>query len=369
MRAAQAIWRFLSHPALSVAGNLSLLFTLGPFVVAVLAAFAGRILDQPVLFLVAIGLALLGLAVAAANAWRQHSPKSKGLSPAERRKSLDDLLYPPRDDRRELGEECARFAMKIRVFNEEQEWKRERTIAHSVQEIREADADVDPFQARKDAESHFERNVETTYALALRDEALLLFDEAREQGAIAAKARITVERPPAFTMSEIPHLFVAIARRLTNDPNYPRRAPSRPPPADLADQLDSLMRQGIDLVDKLSASVEPEKTTGGWKLEGGNAPDAWWDKADDFAKRIRELLIERHPALLTDYRNGYNAHVREERKKQKERAPAQDKRSDAQKMLDLANFELSGPKRVVEASLEGLAVARHRLASPAAASI
>jgi hypothetical protein len=44
MRAARAIWGFLSHPALSAAGNFSLLFTYGPLAVAVLAAFAGIVI-------------------------------------------------------------------------------------------------------------------------------------------------------------------------------------------------------------------------------------------------------------------------------------------------------------------------------------
>ncbi len=68
MRAVRAIWRVLSHPALSVAGNLSLLLTLGPFVIAALVAAVGRILDQPVLFVVALGVALLGIVIALVKA-------------------------------------------------------------------------------------------------------------------------------------------------------------------------------------------------------------------------------------------------------------------------------------------------------------
>jgi hypothetical protein len=289
-----------------------------------------------------------------------------GYSPAERREHLDHLFYPPADDRRELGEECATFAMKMRIFNEEQEWRRERTVARNLKEIRDANPDIDPLQARKDAESHFYRAVEAAYALERRDEALRLFDAAREQKAIAAKPRRLVERPLGFEMGEVPHLFVALARRLDYEPVTEYSSASFTPPADLGGQLDSLMREGVDLVAELNEPVQPEKTTGGWKLEGGDAPDEWWDKADDFAKRIRELLIERHPALLTDYRDGYNAHVKKERKDdQKTSNPAEDKRSTAEKMLGLANFERSGPRRVVEACLEGLAAARHRIgASP-----
>ena len=299
--------------------------------------------------------------------------KPQGLSPAERRESIDNRFYPPADERRELGEECVTFVMKMRVFNEEQEWRRERTIARSLKEIREASPGIDPLQARRDAKAHFHRTAETKYALEMRDEALRLFDKAREQDEIAAKMRRLVERPHGFEMDEIPHLFLAIARPppLGQEPVSEYLGTNFPAPADLGGQLDSFMREGIDLVAEMDEPVQPEKTTDGWKLEGGDAPDEWWDQADDFAKRIRELLIERHPALLTDYRDGYNAHVRKERKDdQEESDPAKDKRSTAEKMLGLANFERSGPRRVVEACLEGLRRPRHRIgASPSPKSI
>ncbi len=285
---------------------------------------------------------------------------------------MDNLFYPPGDDRRELGEECETFAMKMRVFNEEQEWRRERAVAAAAQEIREADPDIDPFQVRGDAESFFERNVEATYAFARREEGLRLFDQAREQKAIAAKARRLVERPNAFEMGEIPHLFAAIARRLTNKEVSERLPASSPPPRDLAEKIDALMREGVDLVAEVNVPVQPEKIKDGWKLEGGDAPDEWWDKADDFAKRARDLLLDGRPALLTDYRDGYNAHLKKEREDSRKEKDdlANDKRSTAKKMLDLANYERSGPRRVVEACLEGLAAARHRIgASPVAKAI
>lgn len=343
--------RLLLHPNIQRLGGVQALLTAGVFAWGVMNGVNPLIVAGVILF--AANTVLL--------VWPRvrRGHQTPGLGPAERRERLDNLLYPPADDRRELGEECATFAMKMRVFNEEQEWRRERTIANSVQEIREADPDLDPFQARKDAEALFERNVEGTYAGALRDEALRLFDQARDKKAIAAKARRLVERPLAFEMGEVPHLFVALARRLDYEPITDYSPASSPPPADLADQLDSLMRDGIDLVAELSEPVRPEKTEGGWKLDGG-APFSWWEKADGFSRRIRELLIERHPALLTDYRDGYNAHVKKEREdgKKEKNDPTKDKRSTSEKMLALANYERSGPRRVVEASLEGLARAR-----------
>ncbi|MET0306801.1 MAG: hypothetical protein ABW196_11345 [Solirubrobacterales bacterium] len=142
------------------------------------------------------------------------------------------------------------------------------------------------------------------------------------------------------------------------------QTPGALPATDLVDRLDVLIREGIDLLDELLVPAEPEKTKGGnWKLEGGDAPDEWWEKADVFATSIRELLIERHPALLTDFRDGFNRQLEKERDTQEARnaKAREDKRSTAKKMLDLVNFERGGPARVVEASLEGLAAARHRL--------
>lgn len=317
-------------------------------------------------WLVVVGFAVFCLLLAGTLAfWARRrdagASEPAGWSPAERQKHLDNLFYPPRDDRLELGEQCARFATKMQVFNEENEWKRERAIGRFADEVREADPEADPQQARKDAEAHFERTVETAYGFEMREEALRLFDEAREKDAIAAKVRRIAERPLAFEMGEVPNLFIAIARRLNYEPIVDYASVLGPPPEDLKGLVDALMREGINLVDELNVSVEPVRTDGGWRLDGGGAPDEWWDRADDFAKRIRQLLIDRHPALLTDYRDGYNAHVKKERKEHKEDDAAEDTRSTPEKMLDFANFERSGPRRVVEASLEGLASARHRL--------
>lgn len=369
-KVASTVVRFLGHPVVSAASTAYWIFTSIPAVLAFVTIVLSDVLGEPVLLILALGLALIAIVLAGIGFLRQRpSKRPQGYSPEERRERLDNLLYPPRDDRRELGEQCATFAMKMRVFNEEQEWKREKTISHSAKELREADPDIDPHQARKKAEAHFARNVEAAYGFEMREEALSLFDQAREQQAIATKARRMAERPHAFEMDEVPSMFVAIARRLDYEPISDFSRTLDPAPEDLRGQLDSLMREGIELVDELNVSVEPEKVEGGWKLEGGSAPDDWWEKADDFTKRIRELLIEHHPALLTDYRDGYNAQVKKESKEEDEREPAPDERSTAEKLLGLANFERSGPRRVVEASLEGLAAARHRLGVPAQASI
>jgi len=363
MRGLRAAWNFLTHPAVSAVGNAVFLLTLIPVVLVVVAWF----IEQPSLFVVAVVLLLIDTAFIGRLAFQRRREQSAGkasgsLSITERREALDNLFYPPRDDRRELGEECATFAMRMRVFNEEQEWKREKATARKAEELREANPDADPFKVREEAESQFERAVEAAYGSEMRDKGLRLFDAAREAGEIQAKSRRLVERPHAFEMEEVPNLFVVLARRLGVEPASGRS--SIRPPADLADELDDLMREGIDLVDEFSEPVSPVRTPSGhWKLEGGSAPDDWWEKADGFAGRIRKLLIEHHPALLTDYRDGYNAHLKKEGEESKKQDPAADKRSTADKMLDLANFERSGPRRVIEASLEGLAAARHRIGS------
>jgi hypothetical protein len=133
----------------------------------------------------------------------------------------------------------------------------------------------------------------------------------------------------------------------------------RPPP--LAEALDSLMRDGIDLVGELSAPVEAEEPSKGvWKLSGGDAPAEWQDKANTFRQSSRDLLTSQGPALLTNFRDGFDGHFRKESEAQErsKQDPALDRRSTPEKVLDMANHERSGPRREVEACLEGLAQAR-----------
>lgn len=362
MRGLRFIWRLLTHPALSAVGNAVLLLTL----ISPALLIVGWVIEQPLLFAIALAVLLIDSVLIGRSVLQHRNDRADGrssdLSVGERRERLDSLLYPPRNDRRELGEECAVFAMKMRVFNEEQEWRREKAIARSAEGLREASPELDPFKARKDAETHFQRTVEAAYGFEMREEGLRLFDSAREEGAIEAKSRRMVDRPLAVEMGEIPNLFVVLARRL--DAEVPSSYSATPPPPNLADELDDLMRVGVDLVEELDVSAKPERTPAGhWKLEGGGAPDERWEKAEEFASKTRGLLLSRHPALLTVYRGGYNAHVKKEQDDRSADDPAADKRPTAKKLLDLANFERSGPRRVVEANLEGLAASRLRLNS------
>ncbi len=128
----------------------------------------------------------------------------------------------------------------------------------------------------------------------------------------------------------------------------------------LAHQLDSLIREGRELVSELSSPVQPEKLNWVSKIVGGGPPAEWQEKADAFRQRSMALLEARHPALLTDFRDGMKKHFAMEReaREQREQESRADTRPDGEKMLALANYERSGPRREVEACLEGLALAR-----------
>lgn len=157
-------------------------------------------------------------------------------------------------------------------------------------------------------------------------------------------------------------LAAAISKRYETqrDAGSNGNATQHQPSESLAVRLDSMMREGMGLVTEFSVSVQPEKKNGVWKVSGGDAPKEWWDQAADFQQRIRDLLQAEHPALLTDFRDGCNSHLQKEREARERRKQdaSPDSRSAPDKMLDLASHERSGPRREVEAFLEGLATAR-----------
>ena len=65
------VGRFLGNPVVSKVGNAAWLLSLVPFGAALVSAVVGRVLDQPTLFLVAVGLAMLGFIVVAIGAVRE----------------------------------------------------------------------------------------------------------------------------------------------------------------------------------------------------------------------------------------------------------------------------------------------------------
>jgi hypothetical protein len=130
--------------------------------------------------------------------------------------------------------------------------------------------------------------------------------------------------------------------------------------AELGDQIDSMIQEGIRLVAELSIPVEPERIEGDVKIEFGDAPQERWDKADEFFKASDQVLKEHHPALLKNFEEGFNGHLRKEREAKSQPDPAQDERSNFQKTLAFANDTQRGPAMVVEATLDGLAAARRQ---------
>lgn len=69
-------------------------------------------------------------------------------------------------------------------------------------------------------------------------------------------------------------------------------------------------------------------------------------------------LLAREPWLLKEFERGFNTHVRESRTNYSQDV---DRRSTPQKVLALANAERSGPRELVEASLDGLSEVRRQL--------
>lgn len=170
--------------------------------------------------------------------------------------------------------------------------------------------------------------------------------------------------PAAIRVGEDEFLAARRARRqhgaagfLTYDHH---RASGAPPFGDTRQEIDALMREGMDLVAELSPSVQPERLPGGGlKVSGGDAPDEWWEKASAFFTRSTDLLKAHQPALLKDFEDGFNRRVHQSDGKAPDHA--NDKRSTVQKMLDFADAERSTPREIVEASLDGLTEARRRL--------
>jgi hypothetical protein len=176
---------------------------------------------------------LLGVSMIAVLAWgisRMRSthnviPEDSSYSPGGRRKQLDDRYYPPADPRRELGEDCASMAMKIRVADDVDAEARPILLDKMTREIRDANPGIDLKEARTQAEATASRRLVADYQASLREEALKLFDAARKQGAIVAKERRKVERPDASDLKDLAGMFRAIARRLDYDVPEPEPDP------------------------------------------------------------------------------------------------------------------------------------------------
>ncbi len=128
-------------------------------------------------------------------------------------------------------------------------------------------------------------------------------------------------------------------------------------------RIDDLHRAGIKLASELSEPIEPKQAADGTVSISFDAPPERWEKAEVFDQEIRELFIEAYPALLSDYAAGFNNHRRKMREQEAARAPdpETDTRPNAIKLKEFTDHMHRKPAQVVEASLEGLAAARHRV--------
>jgi hypothetical protein len=522
MRVLRGIWHFLS-----AAGNVSLVVTYGPVVAAVVVALAGRVLDQPTLFLVAIGIALLGLVVAGVNAWRQRPPKSKGgdagalqfgavevgkprpvhesnvftddwngspivfnlINPqgADRARDVRPVVtvkdadgnvlagpanarwanpQPPKTEEverdipangapvaidtviQEVGgdsfwlvtDEGLRTGLKanteaitqptfdvIVTVQGENVPPISRTVGVSLgfpqPVIRGADVAQIPLAvAAPPADPHalladlYKEGEDLRAACAVPENSSFAMSvrwrlggggTPEEQSEREDKARAWDEKVAAYIWSEpslkrfgpgwrpagepikkatdhpvqsmfstdrlaewyggkLNYLRTVIDRSAIplDEPTAPV-APRQARPAgspSLPDQIDSLMHEGMALVGELSVPAEPEqKPNGVWEISGGGAPAEWQEKANAFRGSAWELLKQGRPALLVDYRDACNAFLQAQQRATGDQDHSRDKRSTAKKMLDFATAQRSGPAMEVEACLEGLAAARHRL--------
>jgi hypothetical protein len=207
------MWKALDNPWLSRTGTAVFLF----------GAIQTIVRWGMGLTLNVVGFAFLALGVALMLGSRlsKHMPRHKGYSPEERRQKLDDLYHPAADPRRELGEDCASMAMKIKVFEEVDAEARPLLLDKMAREIRDADPELDPEEARTQAEATANRRLMAEYQAGLQGDALKLFDAAHEQGEITTKKRHLVGSPKASDLKDLAGMFRAIARRLGCDVGEP----------------------------------------------------------------------------------------------------------------------------------------------------
>lgn len=128
-------------------------------------------------------------------------------------------------------------------------------------------------------------------------------------------------------------------------------------------RIDDLHREGMKLHDALAVPYEPVRRDGIVEIVG-NPPQEKWSQVEDFDHRVRGLFHDNYPALLTDFADAFNASHRKQRERYAKQRPdpENDTRDDAQKMLDFARRTHNEPAMFVEATLDGLAAARHRVA-------
>ncbi len=126
----------------------------------------------------------------------------------------------------------------------------------------------------------------------------------------------------------------------------------------LAERIEMLIREGMKLLEELSAPM-PVANTGGTHGVRLGPDDAHIEKAFAFHERARELLGADRPSLLPIYADAANDFRRQER--QKRQARSDRGLSNAEKMKRFEEDWYHEPAVFVEAFLYGLSAARNKL--------
>jgi hypothetical protein len=131
-------------------------------------------------------------------------------------------------------------------------------------------------------------------------------------------------------------------------------------------KIDELQREGKALLDELLVPYKP--TQRGATTEVFAASTESFERVWAFQKRIQDLFLAEYPALVSDYGNRFTEH-RQKQRELKSKGPdsGQPRPINLQTMLALAREERDEPVQELEATLEGLSAARHRvgLSAPA----
>jgi hypothetical protein len=350
MRPLRRILKLLNHPLLSATGNLLLLITGVPLVLAAALTAAGLLIAEPVLVLIAVALFVLDALLVAA-VWLRQAPAPEPTRPTS--DDNDRNVFLAVEAEVALAQEEALEMIKLLraewphvtvegalVQTALPDWRAKTTAFIGIVL---GSAQRAAFKAANAGANDLERI-----------ESERRFLDTLGRGLTASAIRVDEEEFLLARATRRNHEAAAFLHYENH------RAPGAPPPVDLRRQIDELMRRGMDIVAELSEPAVPtEPTPGVWKLSGGDAPDGWWDKADDFLQECRTLLKAHQPALLKDFEEGFNSKIHESGPTRSDHAV--DKGPDAQRMLALADAERSTPRRVVEATLDGLTGARRRL--------
>jgi hypothetical protein len=351
MRFVRAGLTFFNNPLLSATGNVVLLVTVGPVVVAALFAAIGFLASESIFFVIAVVLLVLESLVLGVM-FRKWLARDE---PTEIAAASDDqkVFIAVESEVALAHEEAIEMIKLLRA-----EWP------HITPQGALVETALPDWRAKT---TNF---IGVTLGSARRAAFRGSAKGANELERLESEGRFIEQlglglNGVAIRVDEDEFLAARATRRTHEAAGFlhyeHHRAPGAPPPLDLRGRIDDLMRRGMEVVDELSEPVVPEETSSGvWKISGGGAPDEWWDKADDFFQEARRLLKDHQPALLKDFEEGFNRKTRPD-ESSRPVDPPPDRRTTPEKMLALADSERGNPRLIAEATLDGLTEARRRL--------